>query len=144
MPEHYDSLDAPVYIWSKVHETNDLSWLLIKRKKLNEKMRSLLEKVWEKIYDEYLSEFGFSEAFVSIKEKELQIVKMKLELILSGDRTLLTFIEIEEQDLAEMKKGISKASFMTSKIAIESKFKFQLNMMTTSIREFYSYIKHLK
>lgn len=144
LPEAYDSLDAPVFVWQKVHETSDVSWLLIKRKKLNAKLRSALQKIWEKIYDEYLAEFGFSEEFINIKDKELEIAKLQLQMILTGDRTKLAFIEIARIELDEMKKEIGKANFMTSKIAIENKFKFQINMMTTSIREFYSYIKNLK
>lgn len=143
-PEHYHSLDAPVFIWQRVHETQDVSWLLMKRQKVSRQILSKLESAWENIYNEYINEFGFSEAFLSIKRKEIHIAQMKVELVLTGDRSLLTFIEIEEEELQEMKQAVGKSNFMESKIAIENKFKFQINMMTTSIKEFYSYLKHLK
>lgn len=147
LPEFYDSLDAPVYVWEKVHESSDLSWLLVKRDagiKITKQLLSVLQDALEKIYNEYISEFGLSEEFVSIKQKQISIALKKCELIITGDRSLKTFIAVEELELQEMKKEIGKSSFMESKIAIENKFKFQLNMHTTTIREFHSYLKHLK
>lgn len=144
IPAHYDNLDAPIYIWEKIHFTNDLSWLLIKREKVNAQMLAALEKIWENIYDQYLAEFGFSETFIEIKKKEIEIAKLKLDLIITGDRINKTFIKVAENELDEMKKEIGKSDFMATKINIETRLKFQVNMMTTSIREFYSYIKHLK
>lgn len=142
-PEVYDSIDAPIFVWYKVHDSSDLSWLLVKRKKVNKSLLKILEKAWEKIYNEYVSEFGFSENFRSLKEKELEIAKLQLDLILTNDRTLKIFIKQAQLELVDMQGG-GNSSFMESKIAIESHFKFQVNMMQTSIREFYSYLKHLK
>lgn len=144
LPEHYSDLDAPVYVWNKVHETGDLSWLLVKRSKVSDAIRTSLLAVWERIYDEFMQEFGLSESFVQIKQKELEVARLKLKLILTGDRTQETFVEIAQIELDEMKKGMTKADFMGSKIAIENKFKFQINVHTTSIREFYSYLKNIK
>ena len=144
IPEYYNTLDAPIYVWEKVHETNDPTWLLVKRNQVSNKIIELLKKAWEKIYDEYIKEFGLTESFLDIKRKEIEVAQLKLELILTGDRVLETFIEIAEEELAEMNKGNGKSNFMESKIAIENRFKFQINMHSTSIREFYSYLKHLK
>ncbi len=139
----YDSLDAPAYIWDRVHSTSDLSWLMVKKKNVSRGIRSRLEKAWEKIYEEYIKEFGFSENLLSIKEKETEIALLKCELILTDNRTLKIFIKAAEEELQDLRGGIDKSNFMESKIAIESKFKFQINTMQTSIREFYSYLKHL-
>jgi hypothetical protein len=144
IPTCYDSLDAPVFIWHKVHETRDLSWLLVKRQKVSGLILSRLEKAWVRIYDEYLEEFGKSEEFMMVKRKEAEISCMQVELILTGDRTLETFIEIAQQELNELRGEMGKGDFMESKIALETKLKFQINLMNTSIREFYSYLKYLK
>ncbi len=144
IPEHYDSLDAPIFVWNKVHETSDLSWLLVSRQPIVKPVRDILEKAWEKIYDEYLKEFGFSDQFLVIKEKEIEVAQLKLEYILTGNRTLLTWIAIGEDELTAMKGDVGRGDFMQSQIAIENKFKFQINEMTTSIRKFYSYLKQLK
>ncbi len=140
----YDSLDMPAYYWVKVHDSADLSYLLIKRKKPTKTILEKLQKVWEKIYNEYLQEFGFSEAFVEIQEKKIQIAQFKIALVLTGDRINETEIELAEQELLELEKGMGKSNFMQAKMAIEKHFKFQINMMTTTAREFNAYLKDLK
>lgn len=144
MPEHWDSLEAPVFVWQMVHETRDFTYLLKDRQKVSGQILSKLSKAWEKIYDEFLKEFGFNETFLEIKKKEIAIALMKLELIITGDRSLETFIEIEEMELKEMQKELKGVDFMESTIAIESRMKFQIDPHNTTIRKFYSYIKMLK
>jgi hypothetical protein len=141
---YYDSLDAPVFVWQKIHEDQDLSWLLIKKQKVTKAIMLKLQKAWDKIYDQFIKEFGLSESFLEILKKEAEIAKLKLKLVLTGDRINITWINIKEEELHEMKKGIGKAGFLDSKKAIEYKFKFQINVRTTSIKEFYSYLKDIK
>jgi hypothetical protein len=142
--EVYDSLDAPVFYWIKVHESGDLSWLLVKRKKLNKSLLKILVSAWENVYDQFLKEFGFSDGFEAILRKKIEIALMKCELIMTGDRSLETFIEIALEELKDLQVTMGKGNCMEAKIAIERHFKFQINLMTTSIREFYSYLNHIK
>lgn len=144
LPAHYDSLDAPVFIWQKVHDTHDLSWLLVKRQKITDTMRKSLEKIWDYIYDEFIREFGISDAALQIHRKEIHIAQMQCDMIISNDRSIETFIEIEQQELEGLKTSLGKVDFQKTKIAIEAHYKFQVNVMTTSIKEFYSYLKDLK
>lgn len=145
IPKHYDSLDAPVFIWNKVHETQDLTWLLVKKQKVSSRIMAKLEAAWEKIYNEYLRDIGASEQFIAIKRKEISIAMRKLKLIQTGDRTQLTWIEIEQEELEAMRQEASRGSFGKTKIAIEVQLlKFQMNPHTTSIREFYEYLKMMK
>jgi hypothetical protein len=140
----YDSLDMPVFFWNKIHQTNDLSWLMKKKQRITKAIAKKLSQVWDSMYQEYINEFGFSEQFAAIKAKEHEIAMLQMDLILTEDRTIETFIEIAMIELADMKKSGGKYGFLDSKIAIESKFKFQINLMQTSVREFYSYFKYLK
>jgi CRISPR/Cas system-associated protein Cas5 (RAMP superfamily) len=142
--EIYDSLDAPVIVWEKVHKTGDLSNLLISKTKINDNLQVKLEAAWEKMYNEYLEEFGFSDSFKSLKNKEIEIALLKCKLIQSEDRSFETEIEIAELELLDIKSEITESDFKEAKIAIEKNLKFQINMSTTSIREFYAYINDLK
>lgn len=143
LPSHHNTLDAPVFVWMKVHETGDLSWLLIKKRKLKKGEEASLSLVFEGMYDEYIKEFGISEYFAAIKNKELEIARLQIQRLKTGDRGLETFIEIAQVELEEMKKEGVKGSLIDTKIAIEREFKYQINLHETSIREFYSYVKHM-
>jgi len=146
LPEHWENIDAPVFIWMKIHETNDLSWLLKEKKKINEAETKKLSEIWEKIYDEFISTFGFSDSFQAIIKKRIYIAHRKLKMIIENDRTYLPFINKAKDELAELMKrvGNNKGDFMKTKVAIESKLKFQIDLHKTSIREYYSYLQSLK
>lgn len=142
--EIYSSIDAPIKVWEKVHKSGDLSHLYVKPKKVTKKDVPKLQAAWEKIYDEYLSEFGLTETFADIMELKRQIALANLRVILTGDRIYVTEAKIKEIELAELERVAHSGSIMDAKKAIEMQYKFQLNMNTTSIREFYSYLKDIK
>lgn len=141
--EIYDSIDAPVSVWEKVHNTGDLSNLLVKKTQVDDKLQIKLNNAWEKMYNEYLEVFGFSESFKGLKNKEIEIALLKCRLVQTGDRSFETEIEIAEIELEDLRKGISGSDFREAKIAIEKNMGFQINMNTTSIRDFYGYINDL-
>lgn len=143
-PEVYDSLDAPVLIWNRVHETSDVSYLLMKRKPLTKKLRLLLEKVWEELYNEYIKVFGYSSSFIQITERIKKIGLLKVKMILTGDLSIENFIEIEENKLKDLQSRSVKSDFMKTKQQIEKHLGFHLSLKEVSIREFYSYLKNMK
>jgi hypothetical protein len=106
-------------------------------------MKLKLSEILEKIFDEFSEVFGHSDNLIAIKRKQIQIAKLKMQQILTGDDTLVNDIEIGEMQIEEMKPK-KKPDFMETVIAIESRFKFQINLHETSVRKFYSYLKHLK
>lgn len=141
--EMYDNLDAPIIVWEKVNRTGDLSQLLIKKVKVDEKIERQLMDAWEKISNEFVDEFGFSDTFLAMKKKEIEIALLQCKLVETDDRSIETDIEIAEIELESIRKEISGTHFRDAKIAIEKTMKFQINMNTTSIRDFYQYLKEL-
>lgn len=139
--ELYDSLDAPVYVWDKIHSGGDMSCLIVNKKKVKSVPITHLQEAFDRMYNEYIEEFGFGESFKSIKMKEIEIARLKCRLIQTDDRAYETEIEIAELELDELKKELAGSKLSEIKIGIEKKMGFQLNMMTTSIREFYMYLK---
>lgn len=144
-PKYYSDLEAPVFVWNKVHETGDLSWLLLKRiPKITKALAKKLTQVWENIYDEYIKEFGWSNEYIEIQEKEIEVRQLVLEHIKTEDRVLLTEIQIARQELSAMQAKQSKGNFTKNKHAIEKSMGFHLNLKEVSIREFYDYLKALR
>lgn len=142
--EIYNDLDAPVFVWEKIHKTNDLSWLLVKSRKIDEKLQAKLDAAWEKMYNEYLEEFGFSDSFRMIKQREIERAVLQCRLIKTDDRSYETEIEIADLEIADLKRGVGGYDLREAKRAIEMNVKFQINMNTTSIRDFYGYLKDLQ
>lgn len=141
----YDSLEAPVYVWDKVHTTKDLSHLLINKIKITKKISEALQKAFDKMFDEYLVEFKLPESTEDILRKKIEIAIMETEMVMTGDRSNETFIEIANIELKEMEEDMEKlskgSSFIHTKIAIQDKAKYPIDIHKTSIREFYNLVK---
>ncbi len=142
IPAHYDSLDAPVFVWYKFHTTKDISWLLVKTRSITKRIGIALQAALNKMYNEYFTEFGYSAEFLKLKRKELEIALLRLEMIQSDSRANETWIQVAEMELSDLKGKEVKSDFLKSKITLEKHLKYQIDMQKTSIREYYTYLKN--
>lgn len=131
-----------IYLWVKIHETDDLSNLIIDK---NVECNIDFKKIWKQLQDQYLKHFGLDEATKKIIEKERNLILLYEDAYVNENRDQFTFIEIEEREIEEMKSKIEnhKTDFYMSKSKLESILKFPIDMKNTSVKEYYSYFKML-
>ncbi len=146
---HFDSIEnLPIWNWNKIQETGDYTYLRIDRinGQVTKSEYKILNSLWEKIFDEYIARFGFSSEFISLMEKKKHIALLQLQFIQSGDRSLITFIELEQKELEQLQaeNGGEKNSFYKSKTHLEKFLGFQIDVKKTSVVEFHSYIEMIK
>jgi hypothetical protein len=136
--EIYTSIDTlPVYLFDQINKTGKLD-LLIKGKPA--KKLPDLEKIWEKIYDEFIAEFGMSELFLSYLAQMCAAIQHYKKAFIDGDRVQLNFARIKMRDAEQIFSQNSKAP--NNIYAIVSKFMgFRVDPMVTPTREFYQYLK---
>lgn len=136
----------PIYNWWKVHEDLDFSYLLFRPvKKFSAAQLTALSGIWEKIYDEYIRHFGFSEEFLSIIQKKKNIASLKLQFIETEDATLRTFIEVEEFELKQMQEAASgKTDFYESKALMERMLHYPIDEHKMSVLSFFKTIRTLQ
>lgn len=145
--KYYDSIeDLPIWNWNKCHEKNDYTFLKINRvnSQVTKEEFKKLREIWEKVFEEYINEFGFSKNFLAIMEKKKQIAFYQLDFIKTSDKSIRTLIEIAENELLDLIGDGAKASFWKSKATIEKLLGFQLDAKTVTVVEFYSHIENLK
>jgi len=144
--ELFDSIHVmPIFNWWNLHRTNDLKWLMVDHKiKLQPKDMRQMYELYEKINDEFTNEFGFSDEFKEYMEKKKQIEMMKLDLMITGDKINLTFLEIAQKEFDKMSKEFEGSSFAEIKAALEQAMGFQINPRLTTVYEYYNYIKFIK
>lgn len=137
-----DIEEMPIYNWYKVNSTGDYSFMLIKKTSISDKEKKKLSDHWRILYDQYLKEFGFSDGFLSILNKQCEIALMQIDLAETGDRTINTFIELEKQKLEAMiKKQPGSSSFYDIKAHAEKEVGFQIDIRKMSVMEFYTTLK---
>lgn len=100
-----------------------------------------LGAVFKAIYDQFITRFGFSEAFLDQINKRKQIALLKIDRMVSGDKSIRTLINIAEQELKAMSRQTSEAGFYEMKGSLEQQLGFAIDPRRTSVAEFYSYFK---
>jgi len=144
----YSSIDElPIYYWDKIIETHNVAFLLKKNykqmnvKRVNALSEYVLIQYWNGIQNDYINRFGFSESFLEIFRKEKQIAKLTAKLIISGDATVQTFINIAKFEADQLRnKNLRKMDIYETKTQLEKLMGFKINMFETTVAEFFGYI----
>lgn len=137
---YFDIEELPVWNWMKVHETGFLGYLLKKPKK---ESRPELKNIWNSLYNQYIKEFGVSERYIKELRIRKKIALLQCDLIITGDKSIKSFIGAEENYLEEMRKD-KRSSFEQTIIGIEKVMGFNLNPKNISVKRYYTYIKELR
>jgi len=105
---NYTSIhNLPIFNWYKIHETNDLTYLL---KNPKEKHSLNLAELWLEICDEYLTEFGTN-------EKQLEYIRLMKEAtelyakVANGERDKLTFAMLSDAKIQEIQSTFANYTF---------------------------------
>lgn len=137
--EIYSSIgNLPVIIFDQINKSGDFSLLLINKKK--KMSHAELEKVWENIYNEFISEFGISQHFMSYLSQMKMAINYYIKAYIKGDRAMINLAKARIADAEAIYKETSGSS--NNIYAIVSKFMgFRINPQEISTREFYQYLK---
>lgn len=138
---YYDGLeDLPVLNWWKLHETEDLKWLVKNGKKTN----LFAVKRFKKIKSDFIDEFGIDKRFSKYLDKIWELELIKIDIAITGDRSQTIFanmLEVEIEDLLNEKEiKVHNHGVMH----VEKFVGFKLNTKETTVYEFYSYIKEIE
>ena len=143
--EYYKSLDEmPIANWFKIQQTNDLKYMLVKTRKVSTKEIEELEKGLKKLSNEYIDTFGISDEYRQILELSRDIEVLKIDFILTHDRSLLTMIEIKKDQLKAISKSNNKSDLNKLKMHVNKFMGYSVDINKTSVKEFYTYLEGLK
>lgn len=144
MSNFYTSIDEmPIYNWHKINETGDVSFILIKKKRMDETLIEKCIKQLNFLYEEYISKFGFNEIEIDILEKQKEIALLIIQKNETGDMSLQTMINIRTLELNKILANNPKGNFFDLKTNMEKALRFRINIKECSVTEFYSYLKNL-
>lgn len=140
-PETYNSVDElPIKIWFKIHDTGDLS-LLCKGKKI---YFDELEILFETIYNEFISRFGFSDEYLSDLERKKRLANLQADFIITKQRHFKTLIAVEKEIQRQNAKDVSKQDLEITLAKISKYYGFKLSSRDLTVAEYYSYINNIQ
>ena len=140
----YNSIDdLPILIWFRIIKTGDLNLLI--RPEFNTKKQvdyilknGDLQKLWDAIYDQYITEIGIDDEFRLQIEARRALVELRLECILNPSPINQASLLIAEE--AEKDRDSQHDLDYHQILAIVSK-RQGYSVFYVSVREFYSYTK---
>lgn len=134
----YPNLDElPIYNWTQVIKTFDLSYLCKERKEKYNLV--LLAEHWEVLMDEFLERFGLSPEAQFAREARIQAGIFKALYIIENKTHYLTHAEIEEQK-ANFNQEKKEVDLQVSLSRLSRYYGFKIDAKTTTVAEYYTYI----
>lgn len=140
----YDNIDNfPIYNWFKCIELKDYTYCLVNRIECNTEQLNKCKDMFSIMYSQYLDTFGISDSLNEIISLQNQILVLKIDKALTGDRFFETLIELKEIELKD-RLNIKQTKTVSDKVAIEKYLGFRINEKEISVKEYYEYINALK
>lgn len=134
----YESIhDLPQIKWNEIHVNQTYQPLVISGEATDRE----LESVWEKIFDQYIDEIGFSDNYKEVLEKQREILINKCDLGLTEDKALKTIIQINEIELNELLSGGKGMNFNESILHISKYAGYGINSQKITVAEYNGWIK---
>lgn len=96
------------------------------------------------MYEQFIKEFGFSENFLDIVRKQKEILNLKINKIVTEDKSIQTFIDVCDFELEGLRKMGEGGNFMELKTHIEKTIGIKINPMECTVTEFYGYVKYIE
>jgi hypothetical protein len=139
---YYKSIeDLPVLNWWKLHEENDFKWLL---KDSNKKITKHSIKIFKSIKSEFVEEFGIDRKYEEYLKKVWKLELIKIDIALSGDKSKKIFADILELEIEDLLNEQETKVHNHGVMHIEKFMGFKLNVKSTTVNEFYSYVKEIE
>ena len=136
----YDSIyTMPISTWLKVHETGELSHIIIEGKASDIE----LSESWQKCYNEYIAEFGVNEQFKMFLELKRQLIYATIDAALEPSSINTTLASIAKHDHDSFFDGQEKVNFNLIYARVEKHIGFKLNRNETTVFDFYNYSRLL-
>ena len=138
---YYQSIEElPIWNWWKIHELKDFKYLLKKKGKVTKHA----EVIFDALYSDFIRIFGVGESYKKYLEKLVEIELAEIQMVLTKDYSIETFIDIMKVELDEIKMANEGGTYMDTAIVVEKNMGFKLNLREISVFEYYSYIKSLE
>jgi len=129
----------PMFNWVQVITKNDAKFLC-KKGKPNRHAK----KAYQIIEDSLIDTFGVSDAYKKTLKNNIRIAVLRCDVMITGDRTKLIFIERLEQQNKEIEDSQVKGDIYEAIHNLQSRTPYRIDLKLITIFEFYTMIKYAK
>lgn len=132
--EYWESIDEmPLFNWIRC---NDNKLQFTRKTKKGSKLQDLLN--WERLYNEYLKEFGLDIRYKKYLETQKKKALLQAEYIATKERFKLTEIEIENQKIRDLEVHFAEGKKIEVIITYLGMFLgYKLDQKNTTVKEYF-------
>jgi hypothetical protein len=134
-----DLNELPAFNWFRCIRTQDLTYLLVERKKKHNEDE--LAKVFQELNNQLIDELGFSDDHINYLHKLRACNIAKSTWLISQNNFDFTLMKIAEAELEKISKTKSTSNGGNEKISAERILGFRIDLKEVSVVEYYEYIK---
>ena len=134
----YDSIHSiSIHLFDKIDKSGDFKLLI----KPGKRYKGDLEKVWEKIYDEYLNEFGISNKYKDYINLKIAQAELITDHRVNGNKVSKTLAKVKEQEAKTLMESVGESSLSDMAAKLSKNMGFMVDPHTVSVYMFISYLK---
>ena len=144
---YYDSIDEMLlFNWRRCQEKGE--YVFMRRNMDEEDGRKVSEEkdliAWEKVYGEYIDEFGWGKFFERVWELKEQIALAKCDYIIENRRYLLNEVNSLQAELDELLNREVDGDMDTCIIHLSRWMTYRINDRETTVREFFKMLNEFE
>lgn len=140
----YDSIDElPIYNWIKCHEAGSTIYVYRLESYANRYETTESKTAFEKIYRQFFVKYGLTSEFKEYLEAKKKVLLKKLDAYLTDNKSLLTFVKIEEAEIKQKyESNIKEVDYWNMVASLEEALGFQIDVHKMSVESFYNHLKN--
>jgi len=131
--------ELPQYNWQQINKGN-YTYLFKEKREYKAKELEPLSMIYRALMKEYINEIGIEKDYKAVLMKQQELAILKCDYVITQDPIYKTLIEIAQGELKEMIDSKGQSDYNEIKAYIDKQMGFQINLRTTSVKEFNSYI----
>jgi acyl carrier protein len=129
-----------MWVWNEVYNKGDLIQLIRKEKPTYKELMI----AYDKLMNSYIKEFGLSKQQRRLNKLKIQLVRVQLDYIITGQKVLLNKIKLLEKEIESINLLFFKqdsVKFNEFIVILQKWYGQKIDLKTTTVTEFYSIVK---
>lgn len=133
--------DLPIWNWKMIHKEQNTKYVYVSEDYEGVRPTERSEERFGIIYAEFFNKFSLSSGYIDLLKAQKKIAIKRLEAYILGDKTKLTFADLEEAALKEKYNQQDTVDYEDLIATLEQEIGIVIDQKKMSVNSFYTHMK---
>lgn len=133
--------DMPIWNWKMIHIKQDTKYVYVSEDYESVRATERSEERFGIIYAEFFNTFSLTSGYIELLKAQKKIAIKRLEAYILGDKTKLTFADLEEEALKAKYNENEKIDYDDLIVTLEQDLGMMIDQKKMSVKSFYTHMK---